>query len=59
MIDALLAADPAMDAVFVANDQMALGAMHVLSRLHDDERARVVVGFRCGRTRRGLRGEPD
>ena len=30
MIDALLAADPAMDAVFVANDQMALGAMHAL-----------------------------
>ena len=27
-IDDLRAADPAMDAVFVANDQMALGAMH-------------------------------
>jgi LacI family transcriptional regulator, lactose operon repressor len=29
-IERLLAADPAMDAVFVANDQMALGAMHRL-----------------------------
>ncbi len=45
-IDDLRAADPAMDAVFVANDQMALGAMHrMLSqgvRIPDDI---AVVGF--------------
>ena len=28
--EAMLEMDPAMDAVFVANDQMALGAMHVM-----------------------------
>jgi LacI family transcriptional regulator len=45
-IDGLLAADPAMEAVFVANDQMALGAMHRLMskgiRIPDDI---AVVGF--------------
>jgi LacI family transcriptional regulator, lactose operon repressor len=45
-IDDLLADDPTMDAVFVANDQMALGAMHrMLARgmaIPDDI---AVVGF--------------
>jgi LacI family transcriptional regulator len=45
-IDRLLAADPAIDALFVANDQMALGAMHRLLsqgiRIPEDI---AVVGF--------------